>query len=71
VLSAEGIGPADLARGGGETEGTRRAARLPLAIELAPLEGGYLATFELPKGSYATVVMGELTKSEAALEESD
>jgi tRNA pseudouridine13 synthase len=71
VLAAEGIGPSDLARGGGETEGTRRAARLPVAVELSPLEGGYLATFELPKGSYATVVMGELTKSEAALDEGE
>jgi len=63
LLAAEGIGAADLARGGGETEGTRRAARIRVAIELEPLDGGYRATFELPKGSYATVVMGELTKT--------
>jgi tRNA pseudouridine13 synthase len=71
VLAAEGLGPADLRRGGGETEGTRRAARLPVAVELAPLPDGYLATFELPRGSYATVVMGELTKAEAALAEEE
>ena len=41
-----------------------------MAIELAAVEGGYRASFELPKGSYATVVMGELTKSEAELGES-
>jgi tRNA pseudouridine13 synthase len=71
VLAAEGIGAPDLARGGGETEGARRAARLPVAIELSPLADGYLATFELPKGSYATVAMGELTKSEAPLDEDE
>ena len=69
LLAAEGLTAADLARGGGETEGTRRAGRLPVAIELTAIEGGYRASFELPKGSYATVVMGELTKSEAELGE--
>jgi tRNA pseudouridine13 synthase len=37
------------------------------AIE--PMEGGYRAVFELPRGSYATVVMGELVKDEAELPE--
>jgi tRNA pseudouridine13 synthase len=64
LLAAEGLTEADLARGGGETEGTRRAGRLPVAIDLQPAPGGYRAVFELPKGSYATVVMGELTKSD-------
>ncbi|GEJ56907.1 tRNA pseudouridine(13) synthase TruD [Anaeromyxobacter diazotrophicus] len=64
LLAAEGLGPADLARGGGETEGTRRPGRLPVAVELEPVEGGYRARFELPRGSYATVVLGELAKSE-------
>jgi tRNA pseudouridine13 synthase len=71
VLAAAGIGPADLARGGGEAEGTRRAARLPAAVELEPLEDGYRARFELPKGSYATVVMRELMKGEGELPEED
>ena len=62
LLVAEGVTMADLARGGGETEGTRRAGRIPVAIELDAIEDGYRATFELPKGSYATVVMRELTK---------
>lgn len=64
LLAAEGVTVADLARGGGETEGTRRAGRIPVAVELEPVEGGYRAAFELPKGSYATVVMRELTKAE-------
>jgi len=69
VLAAAGVGPADLARGGGETEGTRRAARLPIAIAVEPLKDGYRARFELPGGCYATVVMGELMKNEADLNE--
>lgn len=69
ILRAEGITPADLARGGDEAEGTYRAGRLPVAISLDAVEGGYRASFELPRGSYATVVMRELMKSEAALPE--
>lgn len=71
ILAAEGIALADFARGGGEAEGTRRPARLPVAIALEALEDGYLARFELPKGSYATVVLRELVKSEATLPEED
>jgi len=71
LLAAAGIGLADLARGGGEAEGTRRAARLPVAVELHPLPDGYLACFELPGGSYATVVMRELLKGEGDLPEED
>jgi tRNA pseudouridine13 synthase len=69
LLDAEGIGPADLARGGGEAEGTRRASRLHVEVQLEPREDGYLARFELPKGSYATVVMRELMKVEGELPE--
>ena len=65
LLAAEGLGPGDLARGGGEAEGTRRAARLPVRIEIAEEGDGYRARFELPKGSYATVVLRELVKGEA------
>jgi tRNA pseudouridine13 synthase len=64
LLAAEGMALPDFARGGGEAEGTRRAARLPVAVALEPLEDGYLASFELPKGSYATVLLRELTKSD-------
>lgn len=65
LIEAEGVAPADLARRGrGEAEGARRAARLPLAVELEPLPGGYAAAFELPAGAYATVALGELVKGE-------
>ena len=71
LLADEGIALADFARGGGEAEGTRRAARLRVEIALEPLEDGYAATFELPKGSYATVALRELMKAEAALPEDE
>jgi tRNA pseudouridine13 synthase len=71
LLAAEGIALADFARGGGEAEGTRRAARLRVSVALEPLEDGYRASFELPKGSYATVLVGELTKSEAEVPEEE
>jgi tRNA pseudouridine13 synthase len=69
ILAASGVGMADLARGGGEAEGTRRAARLPVAIALEPAGDGYRARFELPRGCYATVVMRELMKVEGELPE--
>ena len=69
VLAASGVTPADLARGGGEAEGTRRAARLPIQIALEPDGDGYRCRFELPKGCYATVVMRELMKSDGELPE--
>ena len=67
LLASDGVGAADLARGRGEGEGTRRPARLPLRIELEPVADGYRAAFELPRGSYATVAMGELMKGDADL----
>jgi tRNA pseudouridine13 synthase len=69
VLAADGLAAADLARGGGEAEGTRRAARIRVAVSVEPAPEGYRASFELPRGSYATVVMGELTKAETDLGE--
>jgi tRNA pseudouridine13 synthase len=69
VLAADGIAVADLARGGGEAEGTRRAARIPVAVAIEPIDGGYRASFDLPRGSYATVVMGELTRADLDLGE--
>ncbi|ABC83409.1 tRNA pseudouridine(13) synthase TruD [Anaeromyxobacter dehalogenans] len=71
LLEAEGIALADFVRGGGEAEGTRRAARLRIDVALEPLEDGYRAAFELPRGAYATVVMRELTKADAELPEED
>ena len=69
VLAASGVTPADLVRGGGEAEGTRRAARLPIEIALEPAGDGYRSRFELPRGCYATVVMRELMKSDGELPE--
>ena len=73
LLAAEGVSLADFARGGDEAEGTRRAARLRIEVGIEDLPGGegYRATFELPRGSYATVVMRELMKAEAALPEEE
>ncbi len=69
LLAAEGVTEGDLARGRGETEGTRRAGRIAVAVELEVAPDGYRASFELAKGSYATVVMSELVKEEVALAE--
>jgi tRNA pseudouridine13 synthase len=71
VLAADGMSLAAFARGGGEAEGTRRAARLPARIEIAEEGSGYRARFELPKGSYATVVLRELVKGEAEVPEEE
>jgi tRNA pseudouridine13 synthase len=71
LLAEDGMTASDLARGGGESEGTRRAGRIPLALGIEPLDDGYLVEFELPKGSYATVVMRELVKGEIALVEAE
>jgi len=68
ILRDAGVTLVDLERrGGDEAEGTWRAARIPVAIRLEPVVNGYCATFELPRGSYATVVMRELMKVEASL----
>lgn len=71
VLADEGVTEEHLRRAGGEAEGAWRAARLPVAIALEPDEGGYVASFELPRGSYATVLLRELTKEEAVLVEDE
>ncbi len=69
VLRDEAMTLEDLARGGDEAEGTWRAARLPVSVALEPAGDGYRAAFELPRGSYATVVMRELMKTEGVLPE--
>jgi len=71
VLAAAGLALADFARGGDEAAGTWRAARLPVEVALSPLPDGYLARFDLPRGSYATVVMRELMKADADLPEDE
>lgn len=67
LLEAAGLTLAGFERGGGEAEGTRRAARLPVAPALEARPDGYQATFALPRGAYATVVMRELMKDEVDL----
>jgi tRNA pseudouridine13 synthase len=71
ILAADGMTLAGFARGGGEAEGTRRAARLPLRADVGAEGDGYRARFELPKGSYATVVLRELVKGEAEVPEEE
>ena len=71
LLAAEGITLAAFAKGGGEAEGTRRAARLPVSVAIEDVPEGYRARFELPKGSYATVVLGELVKGDAEVPEDE
>ncbi len=63
VLVDEGIERALFERGGGETLGTRRTLRVPLALEALEAEGEVLTLrFTLPAGSYATVLLRELLK---------
>lgn len=71
ILRADGTTLAELARGGDEAEGTYRAARLPVNLALEAIDGGYRACFDLPRGSYATVVMRELMKDEGELPEEE
>jgi len=64
VLEASGIDEAALARAG--LSGTRRAAWIyPRALELEAVAEGLWVRFELPKGSYATVVLREFSRDES------
>lgn len=66
VLAEEGLTLEDFKRGGGETEGARRALRVRLESPEGVREGDdLLLSFTLPAGSYATVLLEELTKSGA------
>jgi len=40
-------------------------------VALEPLEDGYAAAFELPKGSYATIALRELMKNDVQLPEDE
>lgn len=63
ILRDEGLTAASFERGGKLTQGARRHYRVPLAALSAQLDGEDLvACFELPSGSYATVVLRELQK---------
>jgi tRNA pseudouridine13 synthase len=64
LLAASGISMEQIRRHGrGEAEGARRAYRIRLGGPSLQREGAdLLIRFELPKGSYATVVLDELIK---------
>jgi tRNA pseudouridine13 synthase len=63
LLAGEGVTLDDFRRGGGETEGGRRAYRVRLGSpELTPEGEDLWLTFELPRGAYATEVLHELLK---------
>lgn len=67
VLAEEGLTPDAFAAGGGETEGARRLLRVPLQNLTVDGEGELHLTFELPAGSYATVLLRELLKTDLPL----
>lgn len=61
VLSEEGLTLEHFARGKGETQGTRRPFRVPVSNGGAEVEGSdLLLRFELPEGSYATVLLEQV-----------
>jgi len=63
LLDEEKIGLEVFEAGGGETLGTRRFFRVRLAEPSLELEGDVARlSFTLPSGSYATVVLGEITR---------
>jgi len=59
VWAEAGIDSGHLRRLG---DGTRRPLRIPVDLEIDPAEDGYVASFTLPSGSYATVLLDELVK---------
>lgn len=69
VLAEAGVEEALFAQGGELTQGARRPLRVPLANAAVELQADALTvSFELPRGSYASVVMAEVMKSDVALE---
>lgn len=66
LLARHGITPAHLERVRKFGEGTRRSARVQVQDSATWREGDDLVlSFTLPKGSYATVLLAELTKTPA------
>ncbi|MFL5321972.1 MAG: tRNA pseudouridine(13) synthase TruD [Myxococcaceae bacterium] len=72
LLSEAGVTIEDFKRGKDETEGSRRVYRVLLAEPSIEIAGDVISlAFTLPKGSYATVVLRELMKSEVAAPEGE
>jgi len=68
ILAAEEVTEGDLKKA--RLMGSRRVARLLLTdLSIEPAPGGLGFSFNLPKGSYATVVMREFMKNETDLPE--
>ncbi|MBE3097159.1 MAG: tRNA pseudouridine(13) synthase TruD [Planctomycetes bacterium] len=67
VLAEKGIQPEDFQRVKAlRLRGDRRPLRFPLAdVAVEPAGDDITVRFTLPSGAYATVVLGEITKSEA------
>jgi tRNA pseudouridine13 synthase len=67
ILAAESLPEGALRKGKGETEGARRAYAVPLGVVEGVREGTDVwLSFSLPRGSYATVLLDEVMKGEAA-----
>ena len=66
VLAEKGIQPEDFLRVKAlRLRGDRRPLRIPLAdVAVEPAGDDIIVRFALPSGAYATVVLGEITKSE-------
>ena len=72
LLQEEGIGRELFDRGKGETAGARRPYRVKLEDVEARVDGDVVTlAFFLPRGSYATVILREVIKSESAQIQSD
>ncbi len=65
VLAAEGLTLASFAPLKADGEGSRRALRLPMKIEVEQKGEALELRFALPKGSFATTVLREVMKPEA------
>jgi tRNA pseudouridine13 synthase len=65
VLLDAGVTLETFQAGGDETRGARRALRVPLQVAVEAVDDGVRLRFELPAGSYATVVLRELLKGDS------
>jgi tRNA pseudouridine13 synthase len=68
VLEAEGLSLASFAALKGDAEGTRRAMRMQARVSVERDADALVLSFALEKGSFATIVLREMMKAEAAAE---